>query len=95
MTKKVIFRFIPIHKDKFKHKINRDWLILGFQGNGYITTTVLREILAALDDKLTSEDLDGIIEEIDEDGSGTIDFDGNCEALHSWNYTYLIIYYNL
>ena len=37
---------------------------------------MLREILAALDDKLTSDDLDGIIEEIDEDGSGTIDFDG-------------------
>ena len=36
----------------------------------------MREILAALDDKLTSEDLDGIIDEIDEDGSGTIDFDG-------------------
>lgn len=46
------------------------------EGNGYITTAVLREILAALDDKLTSDDLDGIIEEIDEDGSGTIDFDG-------------------
>merc|ERR1712071_265075 len=42
-------------------------------GDGYITTAVLREILAALDDKLTSDDLDGIIEEIDEDGSGTID----------------------
>lgn len=30
-----------------------------------------------LDDKLTDEDLDGIINEVDEDGSGTIDFDGN------------------
>ena len=30
-----------------------------------------------LDDKLTTEDLDGMIEEIDEDGSGTVDFDGN------------------
>lgn len=48
-------------------------------GNGYITTAVLREILAALDDKLTPEDLDGIIEEIDEDGSGTIDFDGSLQ----------------
>lgn len=45
-------------------------------GNGYITTATLREILAALDDKLTSEDLDGIIAEIDTDGSGTVDFDG-------------------
>jgi hypothetical protein len=45
-------------------------------GNGYITTSVLREILHELDDKLTPDDLDGIIAEIDEDGSGTIDFDG-------------------
>ena len=51
--------------------------VFSTKGNGYITTAVLREILAALDDKLTSADLDGIIDEIDEDGSGTIDFDGN------------------
>jgi calmodulin len=46
-------------------------------GNGYITTQVLREILAALDDKLTSEDLDEMISEIDTDGSGTVDFEGS------------------
>lgn len=46
-------------------------------GNGYITTKTLKEILAALDDKLGNEDLDGIIQEIDTDGSGTVDFDGN------------------
>jgi len=45
------------------------------EGNGYITTGVLRDILHELDDKLTPDDLDAIIEEIDEDGSGTIDFD--------------------
>lgn len=45
------------------------------EGNGYITTTVLREILAALDDKLTNDDLDGMIEEIDSDDSGTVDFE--------------------
>ena len=45
-------------------------------GNGYITTKVLREILAELDDKLTGDELDEMIDEIDEDGSGTIDFDG-------------------
>jgi hypothetical protein len=48
-------------------------------GNGYITTTVLREILKELDDKLTSEDLDLMIEEIDSDGSGTVDFDGKLQ----------------
>lgn len=42
------------------------------EGNGYITTGVLRE----LDDQLTNDDLDMMIEEIDSDGSGTVDFDG-------------------
>lgn len=46
------------------------------EGNGYITTGVLREILRELDDKLTNDDLDMMIEEIDSDGSGTVDFDG-------------------
>jgi Ca2+-binding EF-hand superfamily protein len=50
-------------------------------GNGYITTQTLREILAALDDKLGPDDLDGIIAEIDTDGSGTVDFDGECRDI--------------
>ena len=45
-------------------------------GNGYITTQTLKEILHELDQRLTEEELVGIIEEIDEDGSGTVDFDG-------------------
>jgi len=51
------------------------------EGNGYITTAVLREILKALDDKLTSDDLDGMIAEIDTDGSGTVDFDEFMEMM--------------
>lgn len=54
-------------------------------GNGYITTTVLREILKELDDKLTAEDLDLMIEEIDSDGSGTVDFDGK---IHEGRYVF-------
>ncbi|KAF0307445.1 Troponin C, isoform 1 [Amphibalanus amphitrite] len=45
------------------------------EGNGYITTQTLKEILHELDPRLTEEELVGIIEEIDEDGSGTVDFD--------------------
>ncbi len=41
-----------------------------FIGNGYIPTTALKEILRELDDKLTNEELEGIVSEIDEDGSG-------------------------
>ncbi|XP_076393150.1 troponin C type I isoform X2 [Megachile rotundata] len=47
------------------------------EGNGYIPTTCLREILRELDDQLTDEELDFMIEEIDSDGSGTVDFDVN------------------
>lgn len=46
------------------------------EGNGFITTDVLREILRELDEKLSEEDLDNMIEEIDTDGSGTVDWEG-------------------
>ena len=35
----------------------------------------IQEILREIDSTLTEEDLDGIVEEVDEDGSGTMDFD--------------------
>lgn len=45
-------------------------------GNGYITTDVLREILWELEPELSDDDLDMMIDEIDSDGSGTVDFAG-------------------
>lgn len=51
------------------------------EGNGYITTSTLKEILGALDDKLTNDDLDGMINEIDADGSGTVDFEEFMEMM--------------
>nr|XP_027221331.1 troponin C-like isoform X1 [Penaeus vannamei] len=51
------------------------------EGNGFIPTAALKEILGALDDKLTSADLDNIVDEIDEDGSGTVDFDEFMEMM--------------
>lgn len=52
-----------------------------FIGNGYIPTSSLKEILRELDDKLTNEELDGIVGEIDEDGSGTVDFNEFIEMM--------------
>lgn len=43
---------------------------------GYITVAVLRQILVEIDDKIPPGDLDQMIEEIDADGSGTVDFQG-------------------
>lgn len=47
------------------------------EAKGYLTTEVLRDILHELDDKLKPDELDQMIDEIDADGSGTVDFDGN------------------
>ena len=44
-------------------------------GNGYITTGTLKEILREIDSTLNEHNLDQIVDEVDEDGSGTIDFD--------------------
>lgn len=51
------------------------------EGNGYITTEVFRDILHELDDALSPEELDMIIEEVDTDGSGTLDFDEFMEVM--------------
>merc|ERR550532_3023411 len=37
---------------------------------GFISTDTLKEILRELDNKLTEDDINNIIEEVDEDGSG-------------------------
>lgn len=46
----------------------------------------MKEILRELDDQLTNEELDMMIDEIDSDGSGTVDFDGknNCLELFAF-----------
>ena len=44
---------------------------------GYLTIETLEGILLELEPSLNEEQLKEIVEEVDEDGSGTIDFDGN------------------
>lgn len=51
------------------------------EGLGYITTDLLKDILKELDDKMTPQDLNEMIEEIDVDKSGTVDWEGNFEKL--------------
>ena len=46
-------------------------------GLGYLTIDTLKGILLELEPNLGDEQLMEIVEEVDEDGSGTIDFDGN------------------
>ncbi|XP_017786152.1 PREDICTED: troponin C-like [Nicrophorus vespilloides] len=44
-------------------KLKEAFRLYDREGNGYITTGTLKEILGALDDKLTGSDLDNIITE--------------------------------
>lgn len=61
-----------------------------FKGNGFIPISSLREILGALDDQLTGEQLNEMIAEIDTDQSGTVDFDGKKYFL----FTFYLIRFN-
>lgn len=75
MTTKLTIFFV------FFRELKEAFRLYDREGNGYITTSTLKEILGALDDKLTSKDLDGIVAEIDTDGSGTVDFDEFMEMM--------------
>ncbi|KAK4321416.1 hypothetical protein Pmani_007771 [Petrolisthes manimaculis] len=68
-------------EEALKEELREAFRIYDKEGNGYITTSVLKEILRELDNRLTEEDLEGIIEEVDEDGSGTLDFDEFMEMM--------------
>jgi len=67
--------------EAMQHELKEAFRLYDKEGNGYITTATLREILRELDDKMTEEDLKNVIEEIDTDGSGTVDFDEFMEVM--------------
>merc|ERR1712149_163563 len=62
-------------EEALKKELKEAFRIYDKEGNGYISTDTLKEILRELDNKLTEDDINNIIEEVDEDGSGTLDFD--------------------
>lgn len=75
---KLAARFIEVEEDvgALQAELKEAFRVYDKEGKGYLTVATLRGILHELDDKISSQDLDLIIEEIDADGSGTVDFDG-------------------
>lgn len=59
---------------------------------GFITTDLLREILKELDEKMTPSDLDEMIEEIDIDGSGTVDWEGKLKMDNNYWFNNIYIF---
>ena len=75
-------------EEGLREELKEAFRIYDRDGEGFITTDVLKEILREIDSELTEDDLDNIIEEVDEDGSGTLDFDGKIDILvYSISYT--------
>ena len=70
-------------EETMKAELKEAFRVYDKEGQGFITTLQLREIISELDQGLTDDALDGIIEEIDEDGSGTMDFNEFCEMMMS------------
>merc|ERR1712050_761583 len=64
-----------------KRELKDAFRIYDKEGNGFITTEALRGLIGELLAPLTEEELDGILDELDEDGSGTMDFDEFCEMM--------------
>ncbi|KAK2584467.1 hypothetical protein KPH14_006842 [Odynerus spinipes] len=80
---KLASRFMEEDTDTeaMKQELREAFRIYDKEGNGYITTDVFRDILHELDDQLSPEELDMIIEEVDTDGSGTLDFEEFMEVM--------------
>ena len=79
-----IERRLQVSRSYFKADLRFDiflFRIYDKEGMGYITNETLRGLIGELLAPLTDEELDGIIDELDEDGSGTMDFDEFCEMM--------------
>ncbi|XP_051157318.1 troponin C-like isoform X1 [Leptopilina boulardi] len=78
---KVACHFQEEDDEALQKELKEAFRLYDKEGNGYIPTSSLREILAALDDQITPDQMDGMIAEIDTDGSGTVDFDEFMEMM--------------
>merc|ERR1712106_516853 len=67
--------------ETMKRELKDAFRIYDKEGLGYITTETLRGLIGELLAPLTDEELEGILEELDEDGSGSMDFDEFCEMM--------------
>merc|ERR1712098_196729 len=69
--------------ETLKRELKAAFRIYDKDGRGFITMDTLRGLISELLTPLSQEELDGIIDELDEDGSGTMDFDEFCEMMMS------------
>ena len=74
--------------DTMKRELMDAFRIYDKEGRGFITMDTLRALIAEQLSPLTDKELDGIIAELDENGSGTMDFDEFCEMTGELKYVH-------
>merc|ERR1712053_36740 len=67
--------------ETMKRELKDAFRLYDKEGQGFISTATLRGLISELLAPLTEEELEGILEELDEDGSGSMDFDEFCEMM--------------
>jgi len=75
-----IDEFMELMRTKTKEaqdevEVKEAFRVLDKEGKGEIHTDVIKELLTQLDDTLSEADLKDLIDEIDSDGSGWVDYD--------------------
>ncbi|GAB0094890.1 troponin C [Sergentomyia squamirostris] len=76
-------KYVEVEEDieAVRRELKEAFRLYDKEGKGYLSLEVLRGILRELDDKITEDDLDMMIDEIDADGSGGVDFEEFMEVM--------------
>merc|ERR1712129_364778 len=67
--------------ETMKRELKDAFRLYDKEGQGFISTDTLRGLISELLAPLTDEEPEGILEELDVDGSGSMDFDEFCEMM--------------
>lgn len=70
-----------VSEEQMQDELREAFRFYDREGNGTITTDVLRELVKELDESLDEKQLDEIVAEMDNDGSGALDFDEFMEVM--------------
>uniref|UniRef100_A0A914HQH2 EF-hand domain-containing protein n=1 Tax=Globodera rostochiensis TaxID=31243 RepID=A0A914HQH2_GLORO len=64
-----------VDKETLRNELKDAFRLFDKEGNGYISTQTLKELLHEIAPDLSDNELDSAVDEIDEDGSGKIEFE--------------------
>jgi Ca2+-binding EF-hand superfamily protein len=64
-----------VDKETMERELRDAFRLFDKERNGFISRDSMKSLLREIDDKLTDAELDAAIDEIDEDGSGKIEFE--------------------